>query len=114
MENLSKKELKEHYKSRNVIGGIYCVKCSGNGRTWLKSTKDIVGQKNRYEFFITTNSCPEPGMRSEWDRYGAGSFSFTVLEEIIKTETQTDREFTDDISILLEMWIEKQQLGNLL
>jgi len=35
MENLSKKELKEHYKSRNVIGGIRILvqnqECAQNG-----------------------------------------------------------------------------------
>lgn len=108
MEKLSKKEIKEQYKNRKVTGGIYCIKCNGNGRIWVKSTKDIAGQKNRFEFFVSTNFCPEPGMNPEWSQYGANSFSFAVLEEIEKGETQTDREFAEDIKLLYDMWMEKQ------
>ncbi len=110
MEKLSKKELKEHYKNREVIGGVYCIKCSGNGRMWIKAAKDLAGVKNRFEFSVSINSCLEAGMLAEWNQYGASSFSFVILEEIKKGETQTDREFTDDIDVLLEIWIEKQQL----
>lgn len=109
MEKFSKRELKEQYKNRAVIGGVYCIKCNGNGRTWIKSTKNMTGQKNRIEFSISANSCPEPDMFREWEQYGAESFSFIILEEIKKGETQTEREFTNDINLLYDMWIEKQQ-----
>ncbi len=109
MEKLSKKELKEQYKNRTVTGGVYCIKCDDNGHMWMKSTKDLEGQKNRLAFSISTNSCPEPDMLTEWNQYGANSFSFVVLEDMKKGETQTEREFTNDIELLLEMWIEKQQ-----
>lgn len=109
MERLSKKELKDNYKNRAVVGGVYCITCSGNRRKWIKSTKDIAGQKNRYEFFLSTNTCPEPGMLDDWKQYSTSSFSFEVLEEIEKGETQTDREFFNDIGVLLDMWIDKLQ-----
>jgi hypothetical protein len=109
MEKHTKKELKEQYKNRSVIGGVYCIRCNGNGRMWIKSAKNLYGQKNRFEFSVMINSCPEADMYSEWSQYGAKTFSFDVLEEIEKQETQTDREFIEDIGILLEMWIEKQQ-----
>jgi hypothetical protein len=113
MEQFSKKERKEQYKSRVVTGGVYCIKCDGNGRSWIKSTKDLAGQKNRFEFFVSTDYCPEPGMSFEWKQYGANSFSFTVLEKIDKGATQTDREFTEDIRTLYDLWMEKQQENEL-
>jgi hypothetical protein len=109
MEKPSKKELKESYKNRTVIGGIYCIKCNENGHMWIKSTKDMVGQKNKFEFFLSTHTCPEPGMYKEWSQYGAQSFSFDILEEINKGETQTDREFSDDIDVLFHLWLDKQE-----
>ncbi len=105
----SKRELQQQYKNRVVIGGVYCVICEGNGHTWIRSAKDIAGQKNKYEFFIKTNLCPEPGMNADWSRYGAESFRFSVLEELEKGEIQTDREFTEDLKVLLELWNEKYQ-----
>ncbi|HHV09073.1 MAG TPA: GIY-YIG nuclease family protein [Clostridiales bacterium] len=107
MEGQTKKELQTQYKNRTVVGGVYCIKCNESGRVWLKSARDILGQRNKFEFFTSTNSCPEPGMRPDWEQYGAASFSFSVLEEISKKETQTDREFNEDLKLLLELWMEK-------
>lgn len=113
MDKNSRKKLKEQYKNRRAIGGVYCIKCSGNGRMLIKSTKDMEGQKNRFKFSLSMNLCPEPVLSTEWNKYGANSFSFIILEEIKKGETQTDSEFSDDIDVLLEMWLEKQEINKL-
>ena len=43
-------------------------------------------------------------MREDWERYGIGAFSFAVLEELEKKETQSEAEFARDIETLLELW----------
>lgn len=108
MEKQSKREIKEQYKNRAVIGGVYCITCTGSGRSWIKSTKDLTGQLNKFNFFTSTDLCPEPGMNADWKQYGAGAFTFDVLEQLEKGETQTDKEFADDIRTMYEMLLEKQ------
>lgn len=108
MENLSKKALKEQYKSRTIIGGVYRITCSGTGESWLRAATDIKGAANRYEFFSSTDTCPEPSMAKAWNQFGPSSFSFEIMEELKKKETQTDQEFSQDIDTLLEIWMEKQ------
>lgn len=107
MDKQTKRDLKERYKSREVIGGVFCIKCNTADKFWLKSTMDIKSAKNRFAFSVNMNSCPETSMLETWKRYGAEAFSFEVLEEIKKKETQTDREFSDDVDTLLEIWTEK-------
>jgi len=109
VDKSKRKELIEQYKSKKATGGIYCIKCNANNKTWLRAARDMEGQKNRFEFFFSTNSCPEPSMLPEWKQYGAKTFSFEVLEELKQGETQTDKEFADDLEILLKIWLEKQQ-----
>ena len=109
MESAQRRNLKNAYKEQAAVGGIYCIECSGNRRRWLKASPNLAGMRNKYEFAIAIGSCPEPGMRSEWLRYGAASFSFTVLETLPKKETQTDAEFREDLGVLLELWTEKTQ-----
>ena len=108
MDKSKRKELIEQYKNKKATGGIYCIKCSVNNRTWLKATRDMEGQKNRYEFFFSTNSCPEPAMLPEWNQYGAKTFSFEILEELEQGETQTSKEFAEDLEVLLQIWMEKR------
>jgi len=111
MEKQSRKALAAQYKNKAAVGGVYCVKCGGDNTVWLRSTADMQGAKNRFDFSQLNDSYPEPCMREAWMTYGSSSFSFEVLEEIKKGETQTDREFTDDISVLLTLWTEKQEAG---
>ena len=105
----SRKELKEKYKNRVIIGGVYCFKCNATNQTWLRATADIKGMKNRFEFSVSANSCPDSHLIEAWEKYGPASFSFEILEEIEKKEAQTDSEFLEDVNILLELWKEKNQ-----
>jgi hypothetical protein len=107
MDSMRRKELKNTYKEKAAIGGIYRILCKGNGRTWMKSTTNLAGQKNKFIFSVSINSCPEPIMQMEWMEYGAQSFSFAILEELKQKESQTEREFSEDIKALLEIWQEK-------
>lgn len=107
MEQISRKALKEQYKNRTIVGGIYCITCSGDSKSWIRATTDMQGAKNRFAFSVSVNSCPETGMLSAWNQFGASAFSFKVLEEMKKKELQTDCEFLQDVNTLLEMWTEK-------
>ena len=91
MKEASKKEMKNQYKN-----------------SWVRASADLQGAKNRFAFQCATNLCPETAMSPAWKRYGAAGFTFEILEEIKKKETQTPREFSEDISALLELWNEKQ------
>lgn len=108
MDAEKKKALKEAYKNKTVVGGVYCIECKKTGKRWIKSTRDIESMTNRFNFATVTKSCPEPEMRKDWEEYGTSEFSFGVLEKIEKKEDRTDKEFADYVDTLLEMWLEKE------
>ena len=103
----NKKALKEQYKARVVTGGVFGIRCGAEDALWLRATTDVTGAKNRFAFSVMTNYCPEPIMAQAWKKHGAQAFSFEVFETLEKKETQSDREFAQDIDTLLALWTEK-------
>ena len=107
MDSAKRKELKNAYREQNIVGGVYSIACSRAQQVWLKSTKNLVGQQNKFEFALSVNACPEPCMRAAWEQYGGAAFSLTVLESLQKGVTQTEQEFSEDLALLLKIWQDK-------
>ena len=56
MDAARKKELKDAYKSRQVVGGICSIRCSGNQNVRIQATADIEGSRNRFDFAVLTGT----------------------------------------------------------
>jgi hypothetical protein len=48
-------------------------------------------------------------VQGDWEKYGTEAFIFEILEELEKKETQSDKEFKDDLDTLKEIWLERLQ-----
>jgi hypothetical protein len=112
MDNEKRKKLKEQYATRRVIGGIYAVRNTQNGKLLLFSTTDMPGSLNRFTFSQQIGGCIHPKLRKEWGKNGSG-FVFEVLEELEKKEGQTDEEFTLDVQALFELTLEGYDASSL-
>jgi hypothetical protein len=102
-----KKELKAQYKKRKVIGGVFVIRNTATGKLFLDATTDLQGSKNRFAFAQQTGSCTDLKLQGDWAKQGASDFALEVLEDLAKTDTQTEAEFAADIKCLKEMWAEK-------
>ena len=102
-----KRQLKNEYKHKLSVGAVYVLECGGNHRRWIRSTTNIQSIRNRFLFAASMKVCPDPVTRSECDQYGWDSISLIILEELQMKEDQTDREFSDEIELLAELWTEK-------
>ena len=107
MDKQNKKEMLAAYKERKVIGGICAIKNIANGKMLLLSVLDLQGYKNRFGFSQATGGCINVRLQKDWEKFGADSFVLETLEELVKKETQTLKEFSDDIKTLKEIWLEK-------
>lgn len=107
MKNQNRKELLAAYKERKVIGGICSIQNIINGRMYLAAVNDLQGYKNRYDFAQINGICIDLRIKSDYEKFGKEAFEFVVLEELVKKETQTDKEFSDDVKTLKEIWLEK-------
>jgi len=107
MEKQNKKEMLAAYKERKMIGGVYAIKNTANGKILLLSATELQGSKNRFEFSQKTGSCVNVKLQEDWNKLGSAAFVLEILEELEKKDTQTPKEFSDDIKTLKELWLEK-------
>lgn len=113
MKNSSRKEMLNAYKERKIIGGICAIKNTINGKMLLLSVTDLQGYKNRFRFSqVTGGSCLDLRLQKDWKEFGIEAFSLEVLEELEKKDTQTPKEFNDELKILKEIWLEKLDSDN--
>jgi len=105
--NNRKKELLSQYKEREIVGGVYIIRNTLKNKVLLDAAIDLQGSKNRFEFSRKTGSCVYMKLQNDWAEQEKDQFAFEVLEELKKGETQTDKEFENDIGVLKEMWREK-------
>ena len=98
-----RKELKNKYKSRVEIGGIFAIKNTVLNKWYVDKTTDLAAAKNRFDFMGDSYI----KIANDFKAQNGAGFVFETLEELQKGETQSDREFQDDLSLLKTMWLEK-------
>ncbi len=103
MDKGQRKKLQRQYSERRVVGGVYAIKNSTNGKMLLLSTLDMPGSLNRFTFALQTGGCVHPLLMSEW---GKAEFTFEVIEELVKKEEQPDKEFAQEVQALYELTVE--------
>ena len=95
------------WRERTVVGGVCAIRCTETNRVLLSAVADPSGLRNRFQFSAATGSCTFLPLSADWNRYGAGSFTFTVLEELEKGADQTDAQFRADLEALAALWRER-------
>lgn len=111
MNSEQRRKLRDQYKQRRMLGGVYRIRNTVTGRFLLAWEDDLVGAENRLQFSQQTGGCSLPWLREDWNAHGPDSFVFERLEELEQKETQTREEFLSDLETLLEMWEEKTDLS---
>jgi len=107
MAGQNKKELQDAYKQRKVIGGLCAIQNKVNGKMLLAAVGNLQGYKNRFQFAQASSGCIDLKLKADWETYGKDAFDFVIIEELVKNDTQTDKEFSEDVKMLKEMWLEK-------
>jgi hypothetical protein len=113
LDSQTKKELREQYAEREIIGGTYLIRNTKTGRALLDTAANLQSIKNRFEFTRSTGTCPYAKLQADWTAQNGEGFELSVLEELQKGGTQTDKEFKADLETLKGLWTEKLVNENL-
>jgi hypothetical protein len=74
------------YKKRKSAVGIYLVRCTRTGATWVGQCETLDTIQNRIWFTLRQGNNPNTSLQDAWRTFGAESFSFEVLEQLAEEE----------------------------
>ena len=70
------------YKKRNSAAGIYAVRCTASGETWIGQTFNLETIQNRIWFALRAGGHSNRELQRAWTAHGADAFSFESLEQL--------------------------------
>ena len=112
MHGENRKEIQSRCKEQDQIqtGGLYRIHNTETGwKSEIFSTPNMSGQRSRMQFARNTNMPLFPALQAQWAANGAAAFGMEELELLQKKPDQSLKEFREDLEVLLELWIQKEQ-----
>jgi hypothetical protein len=82
MESVRKREMLQAFKEAKVAKGVFAVRCTTTGQTWVATSKNLGQQRNSVWFMLKHGNHPNRAVQSAWDEHGEGAFAFEVLDEV--------------------------------
>ena len=105
---MNKKELKKQYKQNIQLMGVFQVKNLINGKIFIDSGLNLQGKMNGCRFQLSLGSHMNRVLQEDFNKNGINNFSFEVIDYLkLKEDIKTN--YTDDLKMLEEIWIEKLQ-----
>lgn len=101
-------ELKQAYKENPPEMGVYAVRNRANGKVLVGTSLNLPGMLNRLRFQLTLGGYrTHPALQEDWNRYGADSFSFEVLDVLPRAEEPRTTDPKEELAVLEALWLER-------
>ncbi|HEX9954812.1 MAG TPA: GIY-YIG nuclease family protein [Allosphingosinicella sp.] len=70
------------WKERKSAPGIYVVRCTASGESWVGRAPDLATMQTRLWFTLRMGSNPHRALQAAWRLYGGEHFSFKEVERL--------------------------------
>ena len=82
MKSEARKAATAAYKERKTAAGIFAVRCSTSGQTWVGQTPNLETIQNRVWFSLRMGSHSNRDLQAAWTTYGGDVFTFEAVERL--------------------------------
>jgi hypothetical protein len=106
-----KKGLIKQYKQTIQEMGIYQIKNRINGKIFIGNAKNIKGILNSNKFQLKIGRHFNQELQQDYNKYGETNFDYEILDYLKPKEDQ-NYDYTEDLNILEDMWLDKLQPYN--
>ena len=105
-ESMSRAEMKRAYRETPKQAGIFHVRNLASGAILLGSSTNLHGPLGKHRFLLTIGKHDNQALQRDWNRLGADSFAFEILE-VAKITDDPTFDLADELSLLEQIWLEK-------
>jgi hypothetical protein len=82
MDKTSRRQAIRDFKEKKVQPGVFAIRCTPSGETWVGAAQNLESQQTRYWFGLRNGGHINRAMQAAWTAHGETAFDFEVLEEI--------------------------------
>lgn len=79
---MDRKQAAKDFKARKVARGVYAVRCTATGKTWVDSSPNLGAARNALWFQLRAGLHRDKDLQREWSRHGEEAFEFEVVETL--------------------------------
>jgi hypothetical protein len=103
---VDRKALRRQYKETVRPAGLFGVRNVSEGVLLVGTSVDLPGMLNRQRFQLELGSHPDKALQADWNRLGAGAFSFETLDRLAPPD-DAGADVRGDLDTLRDMWLQK-------
>ena len=103
-----KKELKQMFKETPIEAGIYKIKNTVNGKSFIASTRNFK-TLNGVTFMLESGGHSNKALQAEWTEFGRDAFRIDILEKLKKDNEDPYFNEKEELGKLEEKWLENIQ-----
>lgn len=80
MDSVARKAAAAACKKRDVVVGIYALRCAASGQIWVGQSRNMAAQQNQMAFSLRNGGFLSRTLQAVWAAQGADGLSYDVLE----------------------------------
>ena len=103
---MDKSAIKKAYKETKQPMGVYRIRNTQNGNSFVGYSIDVQARINRQKTELKFGSHRNPELLGEWKSFGESSFDFEVLDEL-ELDENSKADPVEELRLLSEMWVRK-------
>jgi hypothetical protein len=100
---VDRKALIRAYKDAPPPAGIFAVRNTVNGMTFLTATMNLPGLRNRMSHDLQEGTHPNQVLQRDYNELGADAFAFEVLDTLEPSDDPA-HDAAEELATLEEMW----------
>ena len=93
------------YKETPRPMGVFRVRNTATGRSFIGSSKDLPAMLNRQRFQLEMGGHPVPALQRDWNELGAQSFEFETLDTL-EPPDEPGADVSEELATLEQMWLQ--------